>query len=194
MRIKLLLLFLICPLLMSSFTDSEQVMYGPRSYSTIESYWSNPPIVKVCKQSRISNSRVRLAIGYWERLGYQFESIIYNDESISCRMSKPLYGEIIITIPDQNFDFRKIAMTRTVVGVISKEILYSTIYIQDSKATKERVLEHEFGHAFGWSHSPRSYHIMNQAWEKGGHNSIGLDFDRYQELIQEIILEILIVD
>ena len=189
MKVKCLLLVLLCPFLLSSYTDSEQVAYGPRSYSVIDSYWSQPPIVKVCKQSRISNSRVRMAIEYWKRLGYQFESIIYDDESISCTMFRPSYGEIIITIPDQNFDFKNIAMTRTVIHSPSKEILYSIIYIQDNKASKERVLEHEFGHAFGWSHSPRSYHIMNKAWENGGHSSVGLEFDRYQELIQEIISE-----
>ena len=189
MKVKCLLLVLLCPLLISFHTGSEQVLYGSKSYSTIDSYWAQPPILKICEQSRVSDSRVRMAVEYWKRLGYQFESIIYDDQSTSCTILKPSYGEIIITIPDQNFDFKNIAMTRTVIHSLSKEILHSIIYIQDNKASKERVLEHEFGHAFGWSHSPRSYHIMNKAWENGGYSSVGLELDRYQELIQELILE-----
>ena len=48
------------------------------------------------------------------------------------------------------------------------------IFIFPKAASKERVLEHEIGHALGWPHINRPYHIMNSNWHTGGHNSGGL--------------------
>jgi len=179
-------IILLIPFL-TAFYEPQQVMFGPASYPDITSYWAIKPVVKVCKVLSISKSRVVKALSYWKRLGYEFEEVVYNDESMSCA-GRPLFGEIIITIPDQGFDYSKIAITRRAVNKNLNMIIYAEIFLQEKETTKERVLEHEFGHAFGWNHTYRRYHLMNEMWERGGHDSLGIDNRRYRELSKELEL------
>ena len=41
-------------------------------------------------------------------------------------------------------------------------------------AHKDRVLEHEIGHALGWQHYRQRYHIMHPEWRYGGYDSYGI--------------------
>tara|TARA_B100001094_G_scaffold326112_1_gene381649 strand:- start:4416 stop:4937 length:522 start_codon:yes stop_codon:yes gene_type:complete len=134
--------------------------------------WKMNPGVTVCGTSGVGASRAQRAIKYWEKLGYRFD-YVRMDHTISC--SEPRYGEIIITLPDQNFKFEDhLASTRVTISNKTKEIVKAKILIFPKSANKERVLEHEIGHALGWPHINQPYHIMNSNWHTGGHNSSGL--------------------
>jgi hypothetical protein len=196
---KFLFLLLLSPFLISSY-DYEDAAFGPASYPVIGAYWQDHPTIKVCKILRISKTRVEKALDYWRRLGYTFEEVIYDDESISCA-GRPMYGEIIITIPGQDFDYRNIAITRRTMVLPQiwfpgddhtndnmGALIYAKIFLQEKEVTKERVLEHEIGHALGWDHTARRYHLMHKNWESGGHDSTGLKYERYQELYELIKL------
>ena len=186
-KIKYLLLLLLSSLALTAQAEPEPVLFGPASYPGMNSYWDFKPIIKVCKVLRISEARVEKALTYWKRLGYEFDEVIYNDESMSCA-GKPLFGEIIITIPGQDFNYDKIAITRRTVNRDLNIVMYAEIFLQEKEVRKERVLEHELGHAFGWDHTHRRYHLMHEAWERGGHDSTGIDNKRYRELSKEIEL------
>ena len=183
-KLKYIILLLLSPLLVA-FYEPQEAMFGPPSYPDLSSYWKITPIVKVCKVLPISNSRVERALDYWRRLGYTFEAVIYDDESMSCA-GRPLFGEIVVTIPGQGFDYDNIALTRRSANKNMNMLLYAEIHMQPKYITKERVLEHELGHAFGWDHTYRRYHLMNEVWERGGHDSTGVNHRRYQELIKEL--------
>lgn len=134
--------------------------------------WQMEPGVTVCGNSGVSPVRISRAVKYWEKLGYKFD-YIRTDHSINCHT--PRYGEIIITLPDQDFSFEEhLASTRITVSNKTKEIVKAKILIFPKSANKERVLEHEIGHALGWPHINQPYHIMNSNWHTGGHNSNGL--------------------
>jgi len=162
-----------------------EVFYGKSSYPALQSYWIFKPVIRVCNDLRISKSRVEKALGYWKRLGYSFEEVIYDDGTTAC-IGKPIFGEIVLMGPDQQFDFNKLAMTRTTFIHDGKEIAYAKILMPDKIATKERVLEHEIGHALGWKHTRRSYHLMNEIWERGGHDSTGLNYNTYKKLSKDL--------
>lgn len=185
---KKLLLLLIVPFLTASTSldTMEPALFGPRSYPEITGFWAFKPTIKVCKVASIPDSRVRKAISYWERLGYEFEETIYNDESMSCAMG-PRFGEIVITLPDQTFDWNKLAITRTARNTLTGFIINSKIQLPPMNQAKERVLEHEIGHALGWGHTFRTQHIMNENWMRGGHDSTGMRHDRYIELSNDIM-------
>ena len=147
---------------------------------TVQGCWAIDPIVKVCSSSHAnqSQSRVMRALGYWERLGYKFESVIFNDNSPSC-LGEPGIGEIIIRTPDQTFNHDFMAVTKRTVTVEERMLLYSVIHIKDVEVANERTLEHEIGHAIGWNHSKARYHIMHEEWRYGGSSSFNVSFKSY---------------
>ena len=181
---KIFLLFCI-PFLVSSYSEpsASEALFGPKSYPGISSCWVLVPEVKVCANSRVTEARVGRAISYWEKLGYEFSEVIYNDSSISCA-GAPGFGEIIIDIPGQNFDNSKLATTSLTSNRAVGIVIHAEIQIPDANTTKERVLEHELGHALGWGHTNRSYHIMHENWARGGHDATGIDRRRYSEVLE----------
>ena len=185
---KKLLLLILFPFLIATgpIETMEPALFGPKSYPEITGFWAFKPTVKVCKVASISDARVRRAISYWERLGYKFDEVIYDDESMSCAMG-PRFGEIVITLLDQTFDWSKLAVTRTARNTITGFIIHSKIQLPPVNQTKERVLEHEIGHALGWGHTFRTQHLMNENWIRGGHDSTGMRHNRYVELSDEMM-------
>ena len=134
--------------------------------------WIMNPGVTVCGNSGVSSVRISKAIKYWEKLGYKFDYVRF-DYAINCHT--PRFGEIMIMLPDQEFNFdNHLASTKITISNKTKEIVKAKIFIYPKSATKERVLEHEIGHALGWPHINQPYHIMNANWHHGGHNSSGL--------------------
>ena len=119
-------------------------------------------------------SRVDAAVRYWERLGYEFK-YAYKDFIIDCM--NPRYGEIIITLPEGNFSAHHMASTRIYTSNSTGKIVMAKIFILPVNGRKERVLEHEIGHALGWNHYNQKMHIMHSNWREGGHNSKGLRND-----------------
>jgi len=161
----------------------------PAELPTLSGYWVIEPSVRVCKTANISETRVRNALNYWERLGYSFGELVMNDKSPAC-LGKPHMGDITIDIPGSQYDWDKLGLTFRATHVDTGMIFYSAIQIQTTAFYKERVLEHEIGHALGWDHSPQRYHLMYEEWLNGGSLSRGLEQKRYAQLIEMIPLPI----
>ena len=133
--------------------------------------WSILPFVRVCRSSEVPEYRAEQAVRFWKTLGYEFEGIA-TDFSTACM--NPRYGEIIITLPESDFSSKHMASTRIYTDNSTGKIVKAKIHILPKHARKLRVLEHEFGHALGWSHYAKTYHIMHPEWENGGTNTQGL--------------------
>ena len=133
--------------------------------------WIGPPNVRVCASAEISLTRTYRALNYWERLGYDF-GIVRKDNFSMCM--NPKVGEIIITLPEVGFSSSHMASTRLFTDNETGNIVKAKIFILPKYARKERVLEHEIGHALGWSHYRQRYHIMHPNWSSGGFDSFGL--------------------
>ena len=133
--------------------------------------WETTPKVRVCASTTLSMYRVESSIKYWEKLGYEFQ-YAYMDFIIDCM--NPRYGEIIVTLPENNFSAHHMASTRIYTSNRTGKIVMAKIFILPKNGRKERVLEHELGHALGWKHYSQRYHIMHPNWKDGGFNSKGL--------------------
>ena len=133
--------------------------------------WEMTPTVRVCTDSGVSVSRTMRALNYWERHGYEF-GVVRGDPYSMCMT--PKHGEILITIPDNTFDVHHMAATRLYTDTKTGEIVRAKIQMLPHNARKERVLEHEIGHALGWAHYKQRYHIMHPDWRYGGYDSHGI--------------------
>jgi hypothetical protein len=133
--------------------------------------WKEPPDIRLCATSEIPLFRVYRALSYWERLGYEF-GIVRKDNFSMCM--NPKMGEIIITLPETGFTNSHMASTRLYTSTKSGEIVKAKIFMLPKNARKERVLEHEIGHALGWSHYRQRYHMMHPNWQYGGFDSYGM--------------------
>ncbi len=142
------------------------------SQKPVQKYnWIRPPQIRVCENTEISLERVRRAVNYWERLGYEFGKI-YLDRFSFCM--NPKENEIAIVLPSQGIPDDKMAATRVYTSKFTGEIMKAKIFILPRSGRKERVLEHELGHALGWQHYNHRSHIMHPNWWFGGYDSYGL--------------------
>ena len=133
--------------------------------------WRVKPSLKVCASSEVPIYRVAQAVRFWESLGYHFDGI--TRDYFSMCMS-PAYGEIIITLPESGFSDRHMASTTLYTSIDEGYIVKAKINILPKHGRKERVLEHEIGHALGWSHYPKKFHMMHPNWADGGYERKGL--------------------
>tara|TARA_R110000782_G_scaffold259734_1_gene350456 strand:+ start:113 stop:646 length:534 start_codon:yes stop_codon:yes gene_type:complete len=133
--------------------------------------WAEPPRVRICADTEVSIFRMEHALQYWKILGYNFGNIRI-DSSPLCMNIRD--GEILVTLPEAGFGGGQMASTRLYTHIRNKNIIKAKIFIMPKNARKNRVLEHEIGHAIGWRHYDQKFHIMNSNWMLGGHNSYGL--------------------
>ena len=133
--------------------------------------WSVNPTLRVCEDSGVPMYRAARAVKYWEHLGYEFDGVFRG--SFSTCMN-PKFGEIVITIPEAGFSSDHMAATRLYTHKKTGEIVKAKIFILPKNARKDRVLEHELGHALGWSHYSQRYHMMHPQWKYGGYDSYGI--------------------
>jgi hypothetical protein len=138
-------------------------------------HWEHPPAVYVCRQTPITKGRVSKAMGLWGRLGYEMEGPFMRSEIPVCLGEDDFsWGNIVIKLRGQDFPEDKLAITRAYRRVEDDVIVGVIIEIQSFASEKERTLEHEFGHALGWKHFNRKYHLMNSIHTFGGWDTHGL--------------------
>jgi hypothetical protein len=153
----------------------------------ISAYWLYPPPVRLCKDSGVTSSRLRRAINYWEKLGYTFGTVIVEENMLTCAQGG-FNGEITILLVTSEVPMGdKIALTRNYKYTATKEVVKSQIYINHRAAERELILEHEIGHALGWSHFNSPYHIMNSLYPNAGHSSSGVGYSSYLDEIGRIL-------
>jgi hypothetical protein len=133
--------------------------------------WDKIPSVRVCTDSGVSVNRATRAMKYWELHGYAFAGVV-GDPFSMCMT--PKHGEIIITLPEVGFAGNHLASTKLYTDNKTGYIVKAKIHILPKYARKERVLEHEIGHALGWEHYRQRYHIMYPTWSGGGYDSYGI--------------------
>ena len=92
--------------------------------------WTGPPDVRVCENTGVSLLRVRNALKYWERLGYEFGDV-YLDRLSYCM--NPKDQEIAIVLPSEGVIGDKLAATRVYSSRLTGEILKAKIFNQYEK-------------------------------------------------------------
>lgn len=174
-----LLLFLLSCI---GITTSQEIQYNTHTIASYEhsfavgkpqrqAIWSMEPNIRICASTSVSVSRAAQAARYWEGAGYRFGTIT-RDPFSTCM--SPKYGEILITLPESGFSDTHLASTRIYTDTKTGDIVKAKIHILPKYARKERVLEHEIGHALGWLHYRQRYHMMHPTWYLGGYDRSGI--------------------
>ena len=109
-----------------------------------------------------------------QRLGFDMIGPIHPTYMPECFANAYKRGAILIKLRGQSFNETNLAMTQTYRFTDTREIIAAVIQIQAFAPEKERVIEHEIGHAFGWHHFNRRYHLMHSMHVRGGWDTYGL--------------------
>tara|TARA_B100000131_G_scaffold101752_3_gene98800 strand:+ start:222 stop:863 length:642 start_codon:yes stop_codon:yes gene_type:complete len=150
----------------------------------VKSYWVTTPDIIICDRV-VPIRKVKAAVEFWNRLGYTFGEIKEESDAYQCMQQRT--NEIVFKLPSTIIPIGdNLAVTRTYIEKNQRINLRAEIYIWPRSHQKILVIEHELGHAIGWSHTGISYHLMNPRWERIGHHTSGLNKREY--IIQAEIL------
>ena len=142
--------------------------------------WKVAPDILICQNSRVKPQRVEKALDFWRPMGHSFGHVsVALSDNMYCVKGEPPYGTIMIDIPGQDFKFSDhLGSTKTWWRTDTGEILKAKIEIKVGWEYTERILEHEIGHAIGFSDNSITGHIMNKAWTRGGNKKKGLQHQK----------------
>ncbi len=140
----------------------------PRSIA----HWPSQPTVVICKNAPTSTGAVESAVSWWRSLGYRFWMTVPDSIHYGCLMGNPEGNILIKLIDNRGVNPNNLATSYIYYNEDSGEILWAEILLREEP--RERVLEHEIGHALGWLHYPKKNHIMHPEWVKSGWDQSGL--------------------
>ena len=146
--------------------------------TTRHGQWRVPPNIVICPNGPVDQQRVERAVAFWEDLGYEFGSVRqitgYYEACVTNDVHKIPFNTIIIDIPDQSFSFGEhAAITRTGRRTNTDVLVMAKIEMLSRDAT-EHVLEHELGHALGFSDINLDGHLMHFSRTGLGTDTTGL--------------------
>ena len=143
------------------------------------SYWSDTPSIRICEDSGITKTRMSQITSFWIRMGYEFGGVFFDPGSEICEVGG-VTGQITFMIARSDTPMgNNLALTRTWYNKNTREITKAQVYVLGGFVNKIYLLEHEMGHALGWNHFNRRYHIMNQYYDLIGSDSHGLNVRNY---------------
>ena len=163
----------------SSSVESSGTWSGPGEFTAVsiftqnmpaqESKWISPPHIRICDFSPVSVDRVNEAAQWWKDRGYLFSGVSEGGIWGGCKKGK-ISGSITISLSGQSFNFSNHLGETKIYHTQSGAILQANIEISHDSGDKDRVLEHEIGHALGWGHYRKHGHMMHPSYDMGGTN------------------------
>ena len=172
--------------------DSEELIqvFNVHSSPVLGSYWSDTPSIRICEDSGITRTRMSQITSFWIKMGYEFGGVFFDPGSDICNIGG-VTGQITFMIVRNDTPIgNNLAITRTWYNKNTRQITKAQVYVLGGFVDKIYLLEHEMGHALGWDHFNRKYHIMNQHYELIGSDSFGLNSRSYTREVDKIIRDL----
>jgi len=122
------------------------------------------PIVLNCYGPEFEESYLKEPLRYWSEKGYSVAFV--QQEKIGDLCNSDFIDGFIILKKQSFYDGSTIAVTKRRVSL--GRVRAATIYFNPGSYRLDYVIEHEFGHAFGFTHLPEEGHIMHPDYDKMG--------------------------
>ena len=166
-RVLNLVLFVIIGILLGSSTYTDEIYLKTNEETNFK--WESKPRVIICYPD-IPMQYLMRALDWWAIRGYKVENVTNNPNSGLCGLDMVPNTIIIRRAEIDELDAEKMAITRRFsLGpyMVAAEVVFKREHIH-----KPLIVEHELGHAFGFTHVDQSEigHIMNPMYEDMGQN------------------------
>lgn len=127
--------------------------------------WKQDPFIVICPSSKVDAYRVSLAVQWWENKGYSIAGYHFDEDAVVCSQGRFVEG--IIFIRDKRHIEPEI-YAETSRFSVAFEVKSAEINLPNKNRFLSNLLEHELGHALGFSHVEAEGHIMNPILERTG--------------------------
>tara|TARA_R100000008_G_C3587563_1_gene173724 strand:+ start:797 stop:1327 length:531 start_codon:yes stop_codon:yes gene_type:complete len=140
-----------------------------RAHEETNFYWLEKPRVIVCYPNMPMHYLHR-GLEWWAIRGHEVESVTNNPNSGLCQLSLVPNTIIIRRAQKDELEPSKMAITRRFS--LGAHMAAAEIVFREEHIHRPLIVEHELGHAFGYTHVKESEkgHIMNPWYEDMGQN------------------------
>jgi hypothetical protein len=140
-----------------------KVAYQSRNFVVAE--WESEPFIVICPSSKVDGYRVSIAVEWWKNKGYPIAGYHFDEDGVICSQGRFVKG--IIFIRDKGYIKPEI-YAETARFSMAFEVISAEINMPNRNRFLSRLLEHEIGHALGFSHVEEEGHIMHPILERTG--------------------------
>lgn len=128
--------------------------------------WKQPPIIINCIDT-IKEETIKKAVKYWASKGEEIYFYEYESVKSICDDPELTPGFIILTKEGEE-KLEDSALASTSRSSKLGDIIAALIYFKPDTENLPLLLEHELGHAFGYSHRKITGNIMNPYYDLMG--------------------------
>lgn len=147
-------------------------LFGYLYFHTIENSkfrvasWKHAPILVDCTHGSLKARRIQSAVDFWREYDHHLAFVELDPSNFVCSQGH-IHGFIVIKNADLGWP---IMGETTRMGDIHGKINSAVIELQVGSANMPKLLEHELGHAFGYTHVDELGHIMHPDLDFTGYN------------------------
>jgi hypothetical protein len=128
--------------------------------------WKDAPIIVNCYGDDFNEPQLTRGIEYWEHRGQSISFYEMNPGDKICENTY-IHGFIILRkATTEQLNEPTLALTQRYTSGL--EMSGAVIYFSSGSQNLTLIIEHELGHALGFSHVGIEGHIMHPIWEKMG--------------------------
>ncbi len=127
--------------------------------------WEKDPVLIICPDSHVTSYRVALAIEWWGIRGHEFAYYHFDEDNKICSKGLFITGVVFIRGEGELLPDTYAVTTRL---AIAGKMKAASITLPNENKFMPRLLEHELGHALGFTHIEKPGHMMHPIHEFGG--------------------------